>query len=76
MACLRISDRTALKLIRMWLEAQVIEVAEDGPKITWPEQGTPQGGVISPLVANIDLHWFDKCFHFLRMDQQTGPRQG
>lgn len=68
MACLRmrISDRTVLKLIRMWLETPVIEETEDGPKSTRPEQGTPQGGVISPLLANIYLHGFDKCFH--RMD--------
>jgi RNA-directed DNA polymerase len=72
MACLRmrISDRTVLKLIRMWLEMPVIEETEDGPKSTRPEQGTPQGGVISPLLANIYLHWFDKCFHF-----KDGPAQ-
>ena len=66
MACLRmrISDRTVLKLIRMWLETPVIEETDDGPKSTRPEQGTPQGGVISPLLANIYLHWFDKGFHF------------
>jgi RNA-directed DNA polymerase len=66
MACLRmrISDRTVLKLIRMWLETPVIEETDEGPKGTRPEQGTPQGGVISPLLANIYLHWFDKCFHF------------
>jgi len=66
MACLgmRISDRTVLKLIRMWLGTPVIEGTEEGPKITRAEQGTPQGGVISPLLANIYLHWFDKRFHF------------
>jgi RNA-directed DNA polymerase len=62
--CMRIADRTVLKLIRMWLETPVIEETDDGPKVTRPEQGTPQGGVISPLLANIYLHWFDKCFHF------------
>jgi RNA-directed DNA polymerase len=65
MACLgmRIADRTVLKLMRMWLETPVIEETDDGPKSTRPEQGTPQGGVISPLLANIYLHWFDKRFH-------------
>ena len=33
-------------------------------------QGTPQGGVISPLLANLYLHWFDKVFH-----SQDGPAQ-
>jgi RNA-directed DNA polymerase len=66
MACLRmrIADSTVLKLIRMWLETPVIEATDDGPKIARSKQGTPQGGVISPLLANIYLHWFDKCFHF------------
>jgi RNA-directed DNA polymerase len=65
MACLRmrITDRTVLKLIRMWLETPVIEETDEGPKSTRPEQGTPQGGVISPLLANIYLHGFDKGFH-------------
>jgi RNA-directed DNA polymerase len=72
MACLRmrITDRTVLKLIRMWLETPVVEATEEGPKVTRPEQGTPQGGVISPLLANIYLHWFDKRFH-----AKDGPAQ-
>jgi RNA-directed DNA polymerase len=65
MACLRmrIADRTVLKLIRMWLETPVVEETKDGTKITRSGKGTPQGGVISPLLANIYLHWFDKRFH-------------
>lgn len=67
MACvrMRIVDRPVLKLIRMWLRAPIIEEAGKGGGGTTshPQQGTPQGGVISPLLANIYLHWFDKVFH-------------
>jgi RNA-directed DNA polymerase len=67
MACLRmrIADRAVLKLIRMWLESPVVEPGKDGgkPKVTRPTKGTPQGGVISPLLSNLYLHWFDKVFH-------------
>jgi RNA-directed DNA polymerase len=35
----------------------------DPPKVSRSKQGTPQGGVISPLLANLYLHWFDKLFH-------------
>jgi RNA-directed DNA polymerase len=67
-ACLRmrIADRTVLKLIRRWLEAPVVEASEGKggpPKVSRSKQGTPQGGVISPLLANLYLHWFDKVFH-------------
>ena len=60
----RIADRSILKLIRMWLRCEIVETdGEGGKKITRPKTGTPQGGVISPLLANIYLHEFDRAFH-------------
>jgi RNA-directed DNA polymerase len=68
LACLRarVVDRSVLKLIRMWLEAPVVERSEGqggGSKWSRPKKGTPQGGVASPLLANLYLHWFDAVFH-------------
>ena len=61
---MRVVDRQVLRLIRLWLECPVIERDDAGrTKTTKPRQGTPQGGVISPLLANIYLHWFEKSFH-------------
>jgi group II intron reverse transcriptase/maturase len=51
----RVSDRRMLKLLRQWLEAGVMENGEVSPVIA----GTPQGGVISPLLSNIYLHVLD-----------------
>jgi RNA-directed DNA polymerase len=61
----RIADRKVLKLIRMGLEAPVVERPKQGgpPKVSRSKLGTPQGGVISPLLANLYRHWFDKVFH-------------
>lgn len=63
---MRIADRSVLKLIRMWLKSQVVERGPGGGETisARPDKGTPQGGVISPLLANIYLHWFDRVFHF------------
>lgn len=62
----RIADRAVLHLIRLWLKCTIIEEDKNNSgqmKITKPKEGTPQGGVISPLLANIFLNQFDKAFH-------------
>ena len=61
----RISDRKVLKLIGRWLKAGVM----DGGQVTEPERGTPQGGVISPLLSNIYLGELDRRWRSL----QRGP---
>jgi group II intron reverse transcriptase/maturase len=64
----RIADRRVLKLLRQWLEAGVMEEGAVRKTLT----GTPQGGVISPLLANIYLHaldetWERDCRHLGRL---------
>jgi RNA-directed DNA polymerase len=75
LACLRhrITDRGVLNLVKMWLEAVVVEAGEGdaGEQRSRNEKGTPQGGVISPLLANLFLHWFDALFHGPRGPART-----
>lgn len=58
---LRIDDRALLRLISKWLKAGILD--EEG-QVTHPQTGTPQGGVISPVLANVYLHYaLDVWFH-------------
>jgi group II intron reverse transcriptase/maturase len=57
----RVLDRVLLRLIDKWLNAGVLEAGN----ITYPDTGSPQGGVVSPIIANIYLHevldtWFER----------------
>jgi group II intron reverse transcriptase/maturase len=62
----RISDRHILAWIKRWLKAVVVEEDEQGRRRTTggkkAKRGTPQGGVIFPLLADIYLHLFDRVF--------------
>ena len=55
----RITDGSVLALIRQWLKSTIVE--PNGVKKNPKGRGTPQGGVISPLLSNIYLHWFETC---------------
>jgi len=69
---MRVVDGSVLGLIRQWLKAPVVEPSQDGkpPTVRRNDRGTPQGGVLSPLLANIYLHWFDHLF-----ERKDGPAQ-
>jgi group II intron reverse transcriptase/maturase len=63
---LRVRDGVLLRLIDKWLKAGVME---DG-NVSHPDSGTPQGGVVSPLISNVFLHYvLDKWF-----EQDVKPR--
>jgi len=68
---MRVADRQVLRLIRLWLKTPVVETDQRGRRTMHrSRQGTPQGGVISPLLANIYLHWFE-----VRFQRADGPGQ-
>jgi RNA-directed DNA polymerase len=57
----RIDDRALLRLIKKWLKAGILDT--DG-KVIHPATGTPQGGIVSPVLANVYLHYvLDLWFH-------------
>lgn len=65
----RVVDGKLLKLIKSWLSC---EVEEEGHR--WkPKRGTPQGGVISPLLANIYLHTLDRVWEKRGYTRRDGP---
>jgi RNA-directed DNA polymerase len=69
----RVSDRHVLHLIKLWLKAPVEERDDDGTRRMTggkaSDKGTPQGGVISPLVANVYMNRFLK--HWRRRERGT-----
>ena len=74
----RISDRRMLRLLKMWLKAPVAERTEGGG---WrfsggkrATRGTPQGGVVSPLLANVYMNRFLKVFRLRGLDRRYGAR--
>ncbi len=65
----RMADQRVVRLIQKWLNAGVLE---DGTR-TWSEEGTPQGGSISPLLSNVYLHYvFDLWVQRWRRTQAHG----
>jgi len=75
----RIVDRGILHLIKMWLKAAVIEEDEDGTRRNigggkGNTKGTPQGGVISPLLANLYLHLMDRMWERREIEKRLGAR--
>ena len=86
----RISDRHILGWIKQWLKTVVVEEDGEGTRRTTggkkAKRGTPQGGVISPLLANIYLHLLDRAFlahcratglaaHLVRYADDCAPRR-
>jgi len=59
---MRVADRSVQRLIRLWLKSSVVEVRDGKRTVKRNDKGTPQRGVLSPLLANIYLHWFDKVY--------------
>jgi len=67
----RIDDKAFLRLIRKWLKAGILE--EDGRTVVRPGSGTPQGGIVSPVLANVYLHYaVDIWFHRVYLKQCRG----
>jgi len=71
----RIADKNILKLLKMWLRAPVVDEREDGKKeYKGNDKGTPQGGVISPLLASIYLNVLDTIWKIEKVQERFGAR--
>jgi group II intron reverse transcriptase/maturase len=75
----RICDGEILRLIQMWLKAPIMEMDKDGTKRNigggkGNRKGTPQGGVISPLLSNLYLHILDRIWERKNLQQRLGAR--
>jgi len=75
----RISDRKMPRLIKMWLKAPVEETDAEGRKTLTggkgSKAGTPQGGVVSPLLANIYIHRFLKAWKKFDLETKLRARR-
>ncbi len=75
LAAKRIVDKHILRLIKMWLKAPIVEEREDGKKeYKRNDKGTPQRGVISPLLANIYLNVLDTLWTVKKVQERLGAR--
>ena len=75
----RIVDGAILEILQKWLKATVIEEDENGKRRTISggkgnRRGTPQGGVISPLLANLYLHLLDRIWERHDIEERYGAR--
>lgn len=74
----RVADRHILRLLTQWLRAPVVVERPDGKRETRggkrTRRGTPQGGVISPLLANVYLHAFDTAWRVGGLERRWQAR--
>ncbi|MBW6509220.1 MAG: group II intron reverse transcriptase/maturase [Desulfuromonadales bacterium] len=75
----RICDGAILHLIQLWLKAPIMEMDRDGTKRNigggkGNRKGTPQGGIISPLLSNLYLHLLDRIWERNKLQQRLGAR--
>jgi RNA-directed DNA polymerase len=70
----RIVDKNILRLIKLWLKAPVVEEDNGKKKYKGNDKGTPQGGVISPLLANIYLNVLDTIWKVKKVQERLEAR--